>query len=99
MPISSSALRRDLSNRNIDRARHHEHEISYGVIPSVLYRKEEGDTHGNFFPASYRSICAHPDWPKRLTKSYSASRWIARDRERTRFELDCANSSDALLMN
>jgi len=98
MPLSSAALRREISNRNIHRAHHHEHELSYGTIPSVLYRRED-DAHGNFFPASYRSICAHPDWIRRLKKSYSAGKWIARNWERTRSELDCANSSDALLMN
>lgn len=96
--VSSTALRRDLSQRNIDRARDHEHELSYGPIPSVIYHDEEG-VHGNFLTASYRTICAHSEWRTRLKKSYTGSRWVPRSGERSRYELDCANSSDALLMN
>ncbi len=96
--ITSSALRRSLSERNITRAREHEHELSYGSTPSVIYHDEEGK-HGNFLPASYRAICAHPEWRKRLEKAYTGSRWVPRSWERQRRELDCANSSDALLMN
>ncbi|HEY1809646.1 MAG TPA: hypothetical protein VGG42_13860, partial [Acidobacteriaceae bacterium] len=36
---------------------------------------------------------------KRLGKSYTASRFVPRANDRRRFELDCATSSDALLMN
>jgi hypothetical protein len=99
MPIiSSAALRRDISQRNIDRARNHGHELSYGPTPSVIYCEEEGK-HGNFLSASYRAICAHPEWHKRLRKSYTGARWVPRAGDRSRCELDCANSSDALLMN
>ena len=45
------------------------------------------------------SICANPEWQKRLKKHYSGSRWVPWAGERKRCELDCANSSDALLMN
>jgi len=96
--ISSGALRRELSYRNIERARNHEHELSYGSTPSVIYRDEEG-VHGNFLPASYRAICAHPEWRKRLKKSYTGGRWVPRSKDRSRCELDCANSCGALLMN
>jgi hypothetical protein len=100
MSHSNLMIRRDLSRRNIERAREceHPHELSYGAIPSVIYQEENG-THGNFIPASYRSICAHPEWQKRLKKSYTAGKWIPRSWERNRCELDCATSSDALLMN
>jgi hypothetical protein len=64
----------------------------------VIYCDEEGK-HGNFLPASYRAICARPEWRKRLEKSYTGDRWVPRAWERQRRELDCANSSDALLMN
>jgi hypothetical protein len=96
----SDPLRRELSRRNLDRASKYgyEHEATYGEVPSILYRASNG-AHGNFLLASYRSICADPQWHKRLDKSYSASRRVARSWERNRFELDCANSSDALLMN
>jgi hypothetical protein len=97
-PLSSNALRRDLSQRNGERARAYEHELSYGETPSVIYCEQQG-THGNFIPASYRAICRHPVWRARLEKVYTGGRWVPRSRERTRRELDCANSSDALLMN
>jgi|UPI0004794AF1 hypothetical protein len=96
---ASSSLRRDLSQRNLDRASRFGHELSYGAVPSIIYQ-EENNSHGNFLDASYRSICANPDWRKRLDKSYTGGRWIPRRWDRTgRRELDCANSSDALLMN
>jgi hypothetical protein len=99
MRISSSDLRRDLSQRNIDLAEEFEHELSYGTVPSVVYSQQEDGTHGNFHPASYRAICARPEWAARLNKSYTGSRWITRSWLRIRRELDCATSSDALLMN
>lgn len=95
---SSNALRRELSQRNLARAKEHPHELSYGAICSVVYQ-ENGRNHGNFLPVSYRSICANPEWRRRLTKAYSGAKWVPRPKERTRRELDCANSSDALLMN
>jgi hypothetical protein len=99
MRISSSDLRRDLSQRNIDLAEECEYELSYGIVPSVVYSRREDGTHGNFHPASYRAICARPEWAARLNKGYTGSRWITRPWRRTRRELDCASSSDALLMN
>jgi hypothetical protein len=96
--LSSVGLRRELSERNGERACKHGHELTYGMIPSVIYREEEGG-HGNFLSASYRAICAHPEWQTRLKKQYSGRRWVPRAWERNRCELDCANSSDALLMN
>ncbi len=97
-PLSSAALRRDLSERNGERAQSYEHELSYGPVPSVIYR-EDGGGHGNFIPESYRAICRNPEWRKRLMKRYTGEKWVPRARERKRRELDCANSSDALLMN
>jgi hypothetical protein len=55
--------------------------------------------HGNFHPESYRAVQANPEWSKRLDKVYTAGRWVPRSKDRVRHELDCANSSDALLMN
>lgn len=91
-------LRREISARNLARAEEHAHELTYGSVPSVIYRDDAG-VHGNFVPASYRAICARPEWARRLKKSYTASQWVPRAGDRRRFELDCANSSDALLMN
>lgn len=96
--ISSNDLRRDISRRNIDRASYCEHELSYGTLPSVVYQEADG-SHGNFHPSSYRAICANPEWRRRLEKAYTGSQWIARAWERRRGELECSNSSDALLMN
>lgn len=86
--LSSGGLRRELSARNLARAVDHEHEMTYGEVASVIYRGDEG-AHGNFYAASYRAICARPEWARRLPRS----------QDRRRYELDCANSSDALLMN
>lgn len=96
--LSSAALRRELSARNLTRAVNHEHELTYGDVASVIYCEDEG-AHGNFYAPSYRAICARPEWARRLMKSYTASARVPRSRDRHRYELDCANSSDALLMN
>ena len=96
---TATNLRRELSARNLARAADHTHETTYGSIASVLYREDDLSNHGNFFPASYKRIQRNPQWFARLNKTYTASSRIARGHERTRSELDCANSSDALLMN
>ena len=98
-PLSSAELRRELSGRNLARSAAHEHELSFGSVPSVLYNEDEQGNHGNFIAASYKRILAHPEWKERLQKTYTASARIPRSQDRSRFELDCANSSDALLMN
>jgi hypothetical protein len=96
--FSSAALRRELSGRNLALAEKIPHEATFGEIPSVVYAECDG-LHGNFLPASYRRICASAEWRRRLHKVYPASRRLARAQDRVRRELDCANSSDALLMN
>ena len=73
--------------------------MTYGALPSVIYCEDETRAHGNFLPASYRQIINQADWRSRLTKVYTGSRFVPRRGDRTRRELDCANSSDALLMN
>jgi hypothetical protein len=95
----ASALRRELSARNLERATEHVHELTFGEIPSIIYSEMEGGTHGNFLPASYRRIRATPEWKKRLEKAYTAASFVPRKMDRRRMELDCATSSDALLMN
>jgi len=97
-PLSSLDLRREVSARNLALAVGVEHESTFGSVPSVLYEEVAG-RHHNFVPASYRRICASPEWSRRLNKHYSASNRLARPRDRIRRELDCAHSSDALLMN
>ena len=96
--ISAAGLRREIAWRNLRRGRVHAHEVTYGSLPSVIYQECEGG-HGNFLEASYREILGRPEWAARLKKSYSADKWVPRRWDRSRCELDCANSSDALLMN
>ncbi len=98
--LTAASLRRDLSARNLDRAHGHPHELTFGQTPSVVYTPDPAQTHGNFLPASYRRILRNPAWSARLAKSYTSSARIPRRHDRAhRSELDCAASSDALLMN
>lgn len=96
--LSAAELRREISARNQARGQAYRHEVSWGPAASVIFAETEG-VHGNFLPASWARISANPLWQKRLTKSYTASRFVPRAQDRRRFELDCATSSDALLMN
>ena len=96
--LSAAGLRREIAWRNLRRGRVHAHEVTYGSLPSVIFQECEAG-HGNFLEASYRAIVARPEWAARLRKNYSADRWVPRRWDRRRCELDCANSSDALLMN
>ena len=98
-PVSPTALRRELSHRNAVRAANLGGEMTYGTIPSVIYCEDEAGAHGNFLPASYRQILKQADWRSRLAKVYTGSRFVPRSSDRSRRELECANSSDALLMN
>jgi hypothetical protein len=96
---SAAQLRREISARNLALAADLAHETTYGSVASVVYQQDDAGNHGNFFPASYRRIIAKAEWARRLDKAYTASGRIIRGYERQRSELDCANSSDALLMN
>ena len=67
--------------------------------PTVIFGKDDNGSHGNFHPASYERLCGEPRWAKRLQKVHTAAK---RSRARANWawkELDCAHSSDALLMN
>jgi hypothetical protein len=97
--VSSSMLRRELSHRNAVRAAAFLAEMSYSPVPSVIYAEDETGQHGNFLPAAYKRILQQPIWKARLAKVYTGSRFLPRRADRTRGELECANSSDALLMN
>jgi hypothetical protein len=92
-------LRSEISHRNIARAAALTAEVTYGSVPSVVYGESESGDHGNFLPASYRRILAQEGWRARLAKVYTGSRFLPRKADRKRGELECANSSDALLMN
>ena len=94
-------LRRELSVRGqqIAGTNGSLHELTSGEMPSVIFGRNESRQHGNFYLASWRNICANPEWARRLTKVHTGSR-RASPRAGWRWrELDCANSSDALLMN
>jgi hypothetical protein len=93
-PITASMLRSEISHRNAGRAA----EMTYSSIPSVVYDETENGGHGNFLLASYRRILRREGWRARLAKVYTGSRFLAHQEDRTRRELECANSSDALLM-
>ena len=93
------ALRHELSHRNAARAGAWTAETSSSAVPSIVYAQNEAGEHGNFLQASYQRILQNEDWKVRLAKVYTGSRFMPRKADRTRYELECANSSDALLMN
>ncbi len=95
------SLRTELSIRSLRYANRHGylHERTDGAIPSILFGCDGEGRHGNFYAASYEQIRQVPAWAKRLEKVHTAYR---RARGRANWcwkELDCSNSSDALLMN
>ena len=96
----SAFLRRELSvrNRQLAHANALTHELTPGENSVIFGRHSEGH-HGNFHPRSYRNICANPQWARRLRKVHTASRKPSFATGWRWMELDCANSSDALLMN
>jgi hypothetical protein len=99
--LGAEALRRELSVRGqqIAAATGSLHELTAAETPSVIFGRGENHRHGHFYPASYRNICANQEWARRLAKVHTGSR-RASPRAGWRWrELDCANSSDALLMN
>jgi hypothetical protein len=98
---SASLLRRDLSARahHLARTQNLLHDISPGSDPVVIFGRDEQGRHGNFHPASDKSICANPAWLRRLAKPHTASRRSRARKDWQWMELDSANSSDALLMN
>jgi hypothetical protein len=69
-------LRRELSARNHQIAVAHGalHELTSADVPSVIFGRNESRQHGNFYPASYRNICAHPECARRLAKVHTGSR-------------------------
>jgi hypothetical protein len=79
------------------------HELAYqrtdGAVPSVIFARGENGGHGNFHPRTFEAICANPDWAKRLGKVHTAHKRMRARADWRWMELDCANSSDALLMN
>lgn len=97
---SAGILRRELSARNqeIARMQGSAYEIA-GSVPSILFSPKEDGQHGNFHPRTYRNICANPEWRRRFAKVHTSGRKVYPQADGVWRELDCANSSDALLMN
>jgi hypothetical protein len=97
----ASALRQELSARNIIWAESNGflHECTLGALPSVLYRADDQQRHGNFHPASYKRILNNPAWKRRLAKVHTTARKRLLSHDPDRQELDSCNSSDALLMS
>lgn len=98
---NAGRLRQELSMRSHELASSKKllHELSDAATPSVVFGMDENGEHGNFHPASYRRICHNPEWAQRLQKVHTASRRMMLRSDWRWRELDCANSSDALLMN
>ncbi len=65
----------------------------------MIFGEDERGRHGNFHAASYRAILADSVWRARLSKAHTASRRALPRADWRWRELDCAASSDALLMN
>jgi hypothetical protein len=98
----AAALRCDLIERSRALAERNKfpHSLSYGEMPVVIFEAyDDGRAHGNFLPASYRSIIANTDWQRRLRKVHTAFGKSASLRNSRACELDSCTSSDALLMN
>ena len=97
----AGALRHELGARNQQIAVRNGslHELTRGEMPSVIFGCNASRQHGNFYPASYRNICANPEWARRLAKVHTGLRGARPLAAWQWRELDCANSSDALLMN
>jgi hypothetical protein len=98
---SGISLRSELSLRSLRLASVNGflHEQTDGQVPSIIFGRDDHGQHGNFHPAVYQRICGDRQWSRRLEKVHTASK---RSRVRANWqwkELDCANSSDALLMN
>jgi hypothetical protein len=100
-PRSAAFLRRDLNARaqHLAITNNLLYEQTTGNAPSIIFGCDERSHHGNFHPASYAAICANPDWSRRLIKTHTAHRRVRARADWQWMELDCANNSDALLMN
>jgi hypothetical protein len=101
LPSGPISLRMDLCIRALRHARSNNalFETTDGGTPSIVFGVDDLGRHGNFHPASFERILSNHLWAKRLDKVHTASK---RQRLRSNWrwrELDCANSSDALLMN
>ena len=97
----SVSLRTELSLRGMRFAARYGlvYERTDGAVPSIIFARSEDGGHGNFHPRAYEAICARPEWKRRLAKVHTAHKRMRVRADWKWMELDCANSSDALLMN
>src|SRR5215467_7747607 len=95
------SLRTELSLRGMRFAVAHGlvYERTDGAVPSIIFACGENGRHGNFHPRAYEAICARTEWKRRLAKVHTAHKRMRVRADWKWMELDCANSSDALLMN
>lgn len=95
------SLRTELSARGMRYAA--AHGLAYGrtdgSVPGIIFACTEDGNHGNFHPQAYAAICAKAEWKRRLAKVHTAHKRMRARADWRWMELDCANSSDALLMN
>lgn len=101
VPSYASLLRQELTARAVARAEAEGvlYVSSTGQTRAVLFRSAEVESHGNFFPVSYRRILRNPEWARRLDKSHTTARRFLVSHDPDHRELDAATSSDALLMS
>jgi hypothetical protein len=103
MPIYASQLRHDLSERAMRYAQQEQVIFRRSHFDSgsvVFFPDVERMSHGNFHPASYRSILGRSIWRKRLGKVLTVPDRLRHvEDDRRLCELDSCCSSDALLMN
>jgi hypothetical protein len=94
-------LRSELSLRSLQLATSNGylHERTDGQVPSIIFGHDEHGRHGNFHADSYPAILQNAEWAKRLEKVHTASKRMKPRSNWQWKELDCSNSSDALLMN
>lgn len=94
-------LRTELSLRGMRFAAAHglTYERTDGAVPSIIFSRGEDGGHGNFHPRAYEAICGRAEWKRRLAKVHTAHKRMRVRADWKWMELDCANSSDALLMN
>jgi hypothetical protein len=95
------SLRSELSLRSLRfaAARGLRHERTDGNTPAIIFGCDEHGTHGNFHPLVYEALRDNAEWMRRLGKVHTASKRMRVRADWQWKELDCANSSDALLMN
>lgn len=75
------------------------YERTDGEVPSIIFAPGEQAGHGNFHERAYQAICGNAEWARRLKKVHTAHKRVRARADWQWMELDCANSSDALLMN